>query len=144
MRVLLDANILISYLLVSQHSPISRIMGAALQRRFTLLMPQAVIDELVATVTRKPRLTKRIGSGPLDDLVNALLVTAELISPLRQTIPTVSRDPKDDYLLAYALVGQADYLITGDDDLLVLGNVGGVTILRPSDFSLILEEMQDT
>ncbi len=141
MRVLLDANILISYLLIPQHSAISRIMASASQRRFTLLMPRAVIDELVITATLKPRLTKRIKPEPLNDLVNALLTTAELLPPLRAEIPTMSRDRKDDYLLAYALVGRADYLITGDDDLLVLGKIGNITIMRPSDFMLVLEEL---
>ena len=141
MRVLLDANILISYLLVPQNSAISRIMAAVSQRRFTLLMPQAVIDELVATVTLKPRLTKRIKPEPLDELVTALLTTAEFLPPLRAEIPIMSRDRKDDYLLAYAVVGQADYLITGDVDLLVLGKIDDTLIMRPADFIVIVDNM---
>lgn len=44
------------------------------------------------------------------------------------------RDPEDDYLLAYALVGKADYLVTGDRDLLVLGSVGKTKIVTAQQF----------
>ena len=141
MRVLVDANVLISYLIVPQQSAISRIMDAALQRRFTLLLPQALLEELVEAVTVKPRLRKRIRRESLDGLVSRLLIAAEILPLIKGDMPIVSRDRKDDYLLAYALVGRADYLITGDEDLLVLGKIGDVLIMRPSDFLLVLEEM---
>jgi predicted nucleic acid-binding protein len=60
-------------------------------------------------------------------------MAAEPVSPLPLT-----RDPKDDYLLTYALAGQADYLVTGDADLLVLGQVGTVRIVSPADFAALL------
>jgi predicted nucleic acid-binding protein len=60
-------------------------------------------------------------------------MAAEPASPLPLT-----RDPKDDYLLTYALAGQADYLVTGDADLLVLGQVGTVRIVSPADFAALL------
>jgi predicted nucleic acid-binding protein len=52
----------------------------------------------------------------------------------------VTRDIKDDYLLAYALVGRADYLVTGGEDLLVLGDVEGVKIVRPAEFWRVIQE----
>jgi len=45
---------------------------------------------------------------------------------------------KDDYLLAYAIVGQADFLISGDQDLLVLEKVKNCQVLTPRDFSELL------
>lgn len=48
--------------------------------------------------------------------------------------PHLSRDPKDNYLLALALRSDADYLITGDDDLLVLKQIGNAKIVTMSDF----------
>jgi predicted nucleic acid-binding protein len=50
----------------------------------------------------------------------------------------VGRDVKDDYLLAYAVVGDADYLVTGDEDLLVVGKIGSVNITSPSAFLELL------
>ncbi len=51
----------------------------------------------------------------------------------------VMRDLKDDYLLAYALVGEADYLVTGDKDLLELqGPITGLEILTSAQFIDVL------
>lgn len=54
-------------------------------------------------------------------------------------VTALTRDPKDDYLLAYALVGQADYLVTGDHDLLALQHVGDTQIVTTSEFWEILK-----
>ena len=45
---------------------------------------------------------------------------AEIAPRIEAPIPAVTRDPEDDYLIAYALVGRADYLVSGDKDLLVM------------------------
>jgi predicted nucleic acid-binding protein len=47
-------------------------------------------------------------------------------------------------LLAYAVVGEADYLVTGDDDLLVLGEVAGVKIVTPRQFLTVLDSDSPT
>ena len=46
----------------------------------------------------------------------------------------LSRDPDDNKFLECAVSGNADCIVTGDDDLLVLGMVHGIPILRPSEF----------
>ena len=64
---------------------------------------------------------------------------AERVGKIEEPIPTITRDVKDDYLLAYALVGRADYLVTGDKDLLILrGLITGLEIVTPLQFSEIL------
>jgi uncharacterized protein len=69
-----------------------------------------------------------------------LLAVGEVIQPIEQSIPAVTRDRKDDYLLAYAVVGAADYLVTGDEDLLVLKHVGRLRIVSPPAFAGILRD----
>jgi putative PIN family toxin of toxin-antitoxin system len=64
---------------------------------------------------------------------------SETIPTIKEEIPAVTRDPKDDYLLAYALVGEADYLVTGDKDLLVLKQVDTVKIVTSREFLSILK-----
>ena len=135
MRALLDTNILISYLLTpDRDSPIVEIVQAAVLGRFTLLLPEALLEELAAKVGEKPYLARRIAPEELAELAEILGQVAEVIPRITQPIPAVTRDPKDDYLLAYALVGQADYLVTGDQDLLVLKEVEGIAIVTPRDF----------
>ena len=53
-------------------------------------------------------------------------------------MPRFSRDPKDDYLIAYAVVGEADFLVTGDKDLLVLRQIGDVRIVTVQELISIL------
>lgn len=50
-----------------------------------------------------------------------------------------SRDPKDNYLLALSRDGKANYLVSGDLDLLVLGQFEGTTILKMADFLALIQ-----
>ena len=139
MRALLDTNIYVSYLLTPEQSgPIVQIVHAAVLGQFTLLLPQALLEELAAKVEGKPYLAQRIKPQELSELADTLQELAETIPTITDEIPAVTRDPKDDYLLAYALVGQADYLVTGDEDLLVLKRVDTVAILTPREFAKVL------
>jgi uncharacterized protein len=139
MRVLPDANILISYLIPStQSNAVSTIMEAAYDGRIILLVSEDLLREVAESIKTKPRLAKRITPEQADELVAALLDIAEVLPPITESIPAVSRDPKDDYLLANALIGEVDYLITRDDDLLVLEEVEGVKIVAPGEFLIVL------
>lgn len=136
MRVLIDTNVFISYLL-SSHSAgvIKKIFSAWAEGRFTLLVPEALLDELLVTVKTKPRPAKRIPPDNLKDFLATIQEFSEEVPRIDSPIPAVTRDPKDDYLLAYALVGGADYLVTGDEDLLALhGQIQELEILTPRQF----------
>lgn len=136
MRVLLDANIFISYLLNKQaDGPINNIVQAGILGKFTILLPEALLDEFLTKIVNKRYLSKRIKPEEMNLLKATLLANCEEIPKIMGSIPAVTRDPKDDYLLAYAVVGEADYLVTSDDDLLILGQVQGVRIYRPREFS---------
>lgn len=54
-------------------------------------------------------------------------------------VPAVTRDPSDDQVIACAVAAQADYLVTGDDDMLVLAEHKGIRILTPRQFLDLLE-----
>jgi putative PIN family toxin of toxin-antitoxin system len=121
MRVLFDSNIYISYLLHPQNdSPMRQVMDAAMRGAFTLLLPGVLLDQFVARIGSKPYLTIHINSTDLAAAVAIWRAISETIPPILAPIPAVTRDPKDDYLLAYAVVGQADILVTGAMDLLIL------------------------
>lgn len=139
MRALLDTNIFISYLLSSQKEGVVQAIFKALsENQFTLLLPEALVDEMVQVVSQKPRLTTRIRPDQLRRFAEFLQEVSETIPMIAEEIPPISRDPKDDYLIAYAVVGEADYLVTGDKDLLVLEKMGDVAILSPADFAKLL------
>lgn len=145
-RVLIDANVLISYLLVPDlgsskrgKGTIPSIIDAAFNGDYKLLIPGALLIELTETIKVRKDLAKRISPEQAAQFVELLQVIAEPIEEISEPIPSVTRDPKDDYLLAYALVGRADYLVTGDDGLLTLKEVEGVKIVRPIEFKEILD-----
>lgn len=139
MRVLLDTNIFISFLLSPRRdSPSTTIVRASILGKFVLLLPEGLLVELAARVRTKPYLAQRIPSEDVDELVQILSTIAEPIPPIEWPIPAVTRDPKDDYLIAYALVGSADYLVTGDRDLLTLGQVDHVNIVTAREFATLL------
>ena len=140
MRVLIDTNVFISYLL-SPHSAgvVQTILQAWAEEKFTLLIPEALLVEILVTVTHKPNLAKRISLDDLKVFLTTLQELGEDVPRIESPIPAVTRDPKDDYLLAYALVAEADYLVTGDEDLLVLeGQIPELKILTPRQFSQML------
>lgn len=135
MRVLLDTNVLISYLLVPRpDSPLSVVIRDALEGRFTLLLTPDLVREFTHKIRTKPYLARRISPTQADRFIAALSAVAEIVPPITGAIPSVVRDPKGDYLLAYALLGRADYLVTGDRDLLVLDRVEQLRIVTPGEF----------
>lgn len=134
-RVLLDTNILISYLLApDRNSPVAKIVRAGSGGKFVLLLPEELLDELASKAHEKRYLAERITAEEVRELADIVSEVSEIVPKIKEKIPAVTRDPKDDYLLAYALVGRADYLVTGDGDLLVLGKVKSVSVVTPRDF----------
>lgn len=143
MRALLDANLFISHLLTPPSSgSIAGIFEALVAERFTLLLPEELMAEIVDVITNRPHLAGRINLDRALSFMEALPYVAEIVPPIEQIIPAIGRDVKDDYLVAYAVVGQADYLVTGDKDLLVLGEVVGLTIINPVEFAALLANRQ--
>lgn len=134
MRAVLDTNILISALLVPTGSP-AAIYRAWQEGFFTLLVCSEQLDELRATL-RKPRIAERIKPYKAGRLVNELKELAESVGSL----PRVERspDPTDDFLLALAEAGKADYLVTGDrNGLLALSRHKATRIVSARHFSAL-------
>ena len=139
MKVLLDTNVLLSYML-SPTAPrvVATVVTACFSRdEIDLLVLREQIDEFVAKATIKRYFRQRIPQAAIDTFVRQLTAVGELLPPLDE-ITAYTRDPKDDYLVAYGVVNEADYLITGDQDLLVLARVGALQIVSPSQFLQIL------
>jgi putative PIN family toxin of toxin-antitoxin system len=141
MRALLDTNVFVSYLLTPQETGSIRLIFRAFEiGQFTLLLPQQLFIEINEVVNNRPQLAHRIVPERFNRFREKLRSLAEVIPIIDETIPRLTRDHKDDYLIAYAVVGEADYLVTGDKDLLVLGSVGGVTIVTPVYFANLLTQ----
>src|ERR1700691_1947949 len=136
MRVVFDTNILISALLLSVGQP-AAIYRAWLAGRFTLVTSRGQLEKLRATL-RKPRLAQRIRRHDAGHMFNQLRELAVLAGRL----PRVRRssDPDDDLLLAISEAGDANYLVTGDKNgLLVLGSHRRTRIVSAREFAGLFE-----
>jgi putative PIN family toxin of toxin-antitoxin system len=141
-RVLVDANLFVSFLLhPDRDSAANQVVRAAVARRFELLLPGELLDELAARVSNKPYLARRVTRKELEELVAILLSAGEVTPRLQSPAPRVTRDAKDDYLLAHAVVGRADVLVTGDADLLQLEGVEDLSIVTADELLTLLNRL---
>jgi uncharacterized protein len=136
MRVLLDTNIFISFLLSPPQSggTIQRLIEAVTLGEAELILPEELIEELERKLMTSPKLVRRIAPEESREFIALLRSVAIIPAPVTGTIPAVVRDPKDDFLLAYALLHGADSLISRDKDRLVLGEIDGLMIVSPHQF----------
>src|SRR5581483_4245876 len=116
MRVVIDTNVLMSALMLAS-SPPAKVLVLWRNRRFDLLTSSQQLDE-IARVTRYPKIRARLSPPLAGRLVNRIRELAITIDKL----PKINRspDPDDNYLLALAEAGHADFLLTGDKSLLDL------------------------
>ena len=129
MRVVVDTNVLVSAGLKAETAPRDAVLWV--RRRGRFLKSDATERELRLTVARPKLLRLLANSAFLQELLH-LMDAAEQI----QVIETVRacRDPNDDKFLEVAINGNADMIITGDLDLLVLDGFRGIRIVAPADF----------
>ena len=129
MRLLLDTNTAISGL-IWQGFP-GKLIDEAVSGQIQLISTKILLDELLE-VLQKPKFKKNIErlSITVEDLFEGYANLVELVEPV-DLKDSVCRDPDDDNVLAAAIGGKADLIVSGDDDLLVLRNYQGIPILRP-------------
>jgi putative PIN family toxin of toxin-antitoxin system len=143
LRVVVDTNVLVSAAISHRGLP-RRVLDAWEHGSFQLLMADAMLAEVTDVLHRDAiRQKYHLTDEQIAQLVHDLTVATERVIP-HEPPPVSSRDPKDDPLLAVALSGHADYLITGDDDLLVLQGdprLGTLQIVTARDFVQLLAEL---
>ena len=129
LRVVLDTNVLVSGLAYPASVP-GRIVGAWRQGALDVVLSRYILDELARVL---PRLNHRLKWQPSDfaDLIDILAIQADLVEP-RPLEGSAPRDAADVPVLGTLLAANADYLVTGDDDLLVLA--GRYSIVTPAEF----------
>ena len=136
-RVVLDTNVLISGLITAGGPP-CQLVDAWLDGRFPLVTSLYQVQEL-NHVLSYPRIASRLRlpEEELEMILVALLSEADLV-PGHVQLPGVTRDPKDDPIVACAQEGGAGYIVSGDQDLLVPGEYKGIRVVSPRQFADIL------
>jgi putative PIN family toxin of toxin-antitoxin system len=122
-KVLVDTNVLLSYLLApTGTSAVVEVVERLLTGQDDLVLPEEVLRELVKTTLNKPYFAERVPAKSVRALVE-ILTALSTPSPSPESLDrNWVRDPKDDFLIMAALLAEADYLISGDKDLIALGD----------------------
>ena len=139
LRVVLDANVIISALIRPNSAP-GRILRAVVEATTVrMVTSDPLLGELRATI-EYPRLQRYLKMSKRDkeELVVLLEQIAVPVTIGDYRMPGICRDPKDEPYLHTALAGRADYIVSGDGDLLSLKAIEHILIVPPSDFERIL------
>jgi putative PIN family toxin of toxin-antitoxin system len=128
LRVVLDTNVLVSGLAYPGSVP-GRIVSVWRQGGLDVVLSRYILDEMSRVL---PRLTRiELSANEIRDLVDSFMFLVDIVEP--DAAPDMSlRDPADQQVLGTLLSSKADYLITGDKDLLALA--GRYAVVTPAMF----------
>jgi len=128
-KIVVDTNVWISAIFWGGKS--RKVIEAWVDDRVHLIISPALRLELYRTLARK---AKVLGTIPDYALRWLEVIDKKSILVYPEEKVEVCRDPKDNMLLEAAVAGEVDYLVTGDDDLLVLETFGDTKIVAPAGF----------
>ena len=131
-RVIFDTNVWISFLIGKRLSSIKNLISNG---QISIIITQQLLDE-INDVTSRERIKKYFQKQTVQEFIELLKNIAEHID----IVPThfISRDPKDNFLLDLIDFSKADYLVTGDKDLLEHTPFKTAIILTPAAFEDII------
>mgnify|MGYP006306100371 CR=1 FL=1 len=139
-RVVFDTNILISYLL-THRPPIATLIDHYLAGGHIVSVTASALLEELDRVLQYPRLQRHYSEGNRRRFIALLMALSDVVE-LPEAIPHICRDPDDDWVIACAVVGDADVIVSGDDDLLTLERVGDIPILSATDLLACMERRE--
>jgi putative PIN family toxin of toxin-antitoxin system len=128
LRVVLDTNVLVSGLAYPGSVP-GRIFGAWQQGGLDVVLSRYILDEMVRVLPRLSRI--KLSPAEIRDLADSFMFMAVIVEPIGE-VDEALRDKADQSVLGTLLAAQADYLITGDKDLLALA--GRYPVVTPASF----------
>jgi len=134
----LDANVIVSAAIIARGIPAQIIEQA--ETRFLWLTSEYILAEAAGVLARKhiqSKYRQRVTAARLEGFFDEARRAAVIID-VKSALRAVSRDVKDDPVLACAVDGSADYVVSGDGHLLDLKQFRGVQIKTPAEFLEIL------
>ncbi|MGV3602792.1 MAG: putative toxin-antitoxin system toxin component, PIN family [Dyadobacter fermentans] len=126
-RVIIDTNLWISFLI----SGSERLEQLLLSGKVALIFSEELVSEFVSVASR-PKFARFFDSQSIEELLTSIREVATFIVASSQI--KLCRDAKDDFLLALALDSNADFLITGNSDLLEMQTIGRTRIITLTNF----------
>jgi putative PIN family toxin of toxin-antitoxin system len=130
-KVIIDTNLWISFLISREYEKMDFLFSSG---RICLLFSERLFAEFIRVVSRE-KFRKYFSESDINELSVKMKKVAKIVQT--KSIQTQCRDSKDNFLLELAVDGKADYLITGDNDLLELKTVNKTKIVKMNDFFAI-------
>ena len=135
MRVVFDTNVLVAAF--AANGLCAKLVRRANKRDFTLLLCPVIVEELRAVLKKKL-------SAMEEEIQNAVALILEAgilaeIFPDPAKTPRVVKDPNDDLILFCAVMNEAEFLVSGDQDLLAIQKHGKTKIIAPRGFELLFD-----
>ncbi len=130
MKVVLDTNVLISAIMFGGKS--REILAMGISGKIKIAVSQDILKELAEVLVGKKF---RVSVAVVQQTIHELSEIAELVI-ITDKINVIKNDPDDDRILECAVSAKADYIVSGDNDLLNLKNFKKIKIPSPSDFLL--------
>ena len=132
-RVIIDTNLWISFLITNNLNILSELF---LFERFQIIFSDELFNEFL-DVARRPKFKKYFDEKSVQLLIENISEKLEFIEVASAI--TVCRDLKDNFILALSIDGNADYIVTGDKDLLSLNGFKGKKIITINEFIKIID-----
>lgn len=133
-KVIIDTNIWISYLIGFQLSELTELLSTG---KIKLIVCEQLHTELLEVSGRK-KFRKYFNQDKVDELLKLIGILGRNYKI--DEYPNICRDPKDNFLLGLIRVSEADFLVTGDQDLLELNPFEGTEIIEPNQ---LLQKISD-
>jgi putative PIN family toxin of toxin-antitoxin system len=133
-RAVFDTNVLIAAFLTE--GLCSGLLIRARKQAFNLVLCDDIIREFEGILIKKFKLTST-------DISKISAIVSEAASEILHKlnpVPNICRDPNDNMMIACAIDATADYIVTGDEDLLILKKYKDVIILNPRNFEALFED----
>lgn len=127
-RVIINTNLWINFLITKDFAKLDKIIFS---RQSVLIFSQELLDEFLEVVKR-PKFKRFFSNTDIEELLETIDEYADFVKV--QSEVQVCRDPKDNFLLSLSKDGNADFLLTGDKDLLDLVKFEETTIITISAF----------
>lgn len=133
-KIILDTNLWISFLISKKFNQIDKLIE---NEKITLVFSNELIEEFVDVVNR-PKFKRYFSKKDIEKLLEYFDQFGEIVKVTSDI--KVCRDGKDNFLLNLSIDSKANFLITGDNDLLILKKIEKTKILTFTDFIKSIEK----
>ena len=133
-KVIIDTNLWVSFLISREFEKLDFLFSSG---KICLLFSERLFAEFIGVASRE-KFRKYFSENDIDELSIKMKNVAKMVQT--KSLQTQCRDPKDNFLLELAVDGKANYLLTGDKDLLDLKTVNKTKIVKIEEFFREIEK----